>query len=405
MWTHASQGSSRIFLALVLASVLVSSPAVARAQGEESYEAKRERATLLLESGKFLEALPMFEKLSAEKPNDAEVIFGLGFSLFVKAQGEKDADVRKQGRAHARTVLVRAKELGYKRALLDAMLESLKPDGEATESFSKIEEADRAMHEGEAAYIGGDLDQALAHYQRALQLDPQLYLAALFAGDMYNKNGQPERADEWFAKAIKIDPNRETAYRYWGIGLMRRNKTIEARDKFIDAYISSPSDKLAVNGLVEWADHSGITLAHPVVTIPTGVSPMENGKITITVDPKASSSWMIYGITRAAWTVNANAKFYAAHPDEKTYRHSLREEAEALRRVAEAASGDLKSGKTKSLDSSLANLVKINEAGLLEAYILLARADEGIAKDYYGYLKTDREKLRRYVLEIVMSGK
>ena len=91
------------------------------------------------------------------------------------------------------------------------------------------------------------------------------------------------------------------------------------------------------------------------------------------------------------------------YPGEKDYRHSLKEEAAALRIVAEIASKDLKDGKVKSLDESLNNLIKLNDAGLLEAYILFARPDQGIARDYDTYRKANREKLRRYWLEIVIG--
>jgi hypothetical protein len=72
----------------------------------------------------------------------------------------------------------------------------------------------------------------------------------------------------------------------------------------------------------------------------------------------------------------------------KTYRHSLLKETEALRTVVSAATA----GKGAShLSPSLATLKKLNDAGLLEAYILLAIADDGIAKDYPAYLRTNRD--------------
>jgi hypothetical protein len=52
----------------------------------------------------------------------------------------------------------------------------------------------------------------------------------------------------------------------------------------------------------------------------------------------------------------------------------------------------------------MAKLKKLNDEGLLEAYILLARPDEGIAEDHPAYLKRERDKLRRYVVEYVMTG-
>ena len=44
-------------------------------------------------------------------------------------------------------------------------------------------------------------------------------------------------------------------------------------------------------------------------------------------------------------------------------------------------------------------------AGLLEAYVLLAKPDAGIARDYVEYRKNNRDKLRRYMNEYVTSEK
>jgi hypothetical protein len=94
--------------------------------------------------------------------------------------------------------------------------------------------------------------------------------------------------------------------------------------------------------------------------------------------------------------------FAKAFPEEKVYRHSLPEEAAGLRKVAEGVSRDLKAGKIHSLDPSLATLVKLNDEGMLEAYILLGRADQGIAHDYAGYREAHRDQLRRYLDEYVV---
>jgi tetratricopeptide (TPR) repeat protein len=412
---HSSQRRSWavVLCALVLLSLLpLLSPARVLAQGGDAYAAERERASRLLDDGKFTEALPIFEKLSKERPTDSGVMFGLGFTMLAKANTDKDPEARKQGRASARAVLARAKELGFKHPLLDSMLETLRPDGETNEAFSKIKEADEAMREGEAAYVQGDLDKALAGYQRALQLDPQLYEAALFAGDMYNKKEQPERANEWFARAVQIDPDRETAYRYWGVGLLKQSKKLEARDKFIEAYITEPFNRLAVNSLVEWAEANSVTLAHPKIEIPTSVSSSEDGKINVNISPSVdkgdgSVAWTMYGLTRSMWMNNKNGlseRFTKAYPGEKTYRHSLAEEAAALRMVTVSVSTQTKEKTIKQLNPSLATLIKLDDAGLLEAYILLARPDAGIARDYASYRKTNRDKLRRYAAEYLMTG-
>jgi hypothetical protein len=60
--------------------------------------------------------------------------------------------------------------------------------------------------------------------------------------------------------------------------------------------------------------------------------------------------------------------------------------------------------RTKKLNPSLAKLKKLDEEGLLEAYILLARPDQGIAQDHPAYLKQSRDKLRRYMMQYVVKA-
>ena len=79
----------------------------------------------------------------------------------------------------------------------------------------------------------------------------------------------------------------------------------------------------------------------------------------------------------------------------------MAEEADALRGVVSVATADK---KNKNLSPSLTRLKKLDEEGLLESYILLARPDEGIAQDYPEYLKQNRDKLRRYMVQYVMKG-
>src|SRR6185369_125080 len=93
-------------------------------------------------------------------------------------------------------------------------------------------------------------------------------------------------------------------------------------------------------------------------------------------------------------------KFAKTFPNEKTYRHSLAEEADALRSVLSVATAD----KDKKLSPSLIRLKKLDDEGLLESYILLARPDDGIALDHPAYLKQNRDKLRRYVMQYVVKA-
>jgi cytochrome c-type biogenesis protein CcmH/NrfG len=80
---------------------------------------------------------------------------------------------------------------------------------------------DEVMRAGEAAFTRGDMQGALSAYQQALLLDPKVYDAALFSGDVCFRLDQVEKSYEWYARAAQIDPDQETAYRYWGDALIR----------------------------------------------------------------------------------------------------------------------------------------------------------------------------------------
>jgi hypothetical protein len=187
---------------------------------------------------------------------------------------------------------------------------------------------------------------------------------------------------------------------------MKQGKTVEARDRYITAYITEPYSGLARAGLIQWATATNTQLAHPKIDIPSHVTFDEKGDAKINLDANAllggndggSFAWISYGATRSTWH---KEKFAKAFPKEKAYRHSLAEEADALRSVITLATADK---KTKTLSPSLATLKKLNDEGLLEAYILLAHADEGISQDHPAYLKQNRDKLRRYMVEYVLAG-
>jgi tetratricopeptide (TPR) repeat protein len=391
------------FLALLFLSVAITSST--QAQTEGSAELKR-RASELLKENNFTEALPILEKIAAAEPNDGETQFYLAFALLGQAKNTKDDAARKALRLRARQAFVKAKSLNYDEPKLDALILGLPEDGSDAPGFTSNAKANQLMEEGEALFSQGKADEALKKYQEALELEPKLYHAALFSGDIYLQKGDYAKAETWYQKAIAIDPDRETAYRYSATPLMKQHKTDEARDRYIEAFIVEPYDRFARGGLIQWGQATQTKLAHPEIAIPTNVTFDDKGDAKINLDASAllggkddgSFAWISYGATRSKWR---KEKFAKTFPNEKTYRHSLAEEADALRSVLSVAAADQ---KDKKRSPSLQRLKKLDEEGLLESYILLARPDDGIAQDYPAYLKQNRDKLRRYMMQYVVKG-
>ena len=379
---------------------------VAYAQSGEDVSELKPKAAELIKKQQYTDALPLLEKIAAAEPNDAETQFYLGFALIAQANTIKDEAQRKALRVRARNTFLKSKELGFKAPLLEALIQSLAPDGSEGMALSQNSEAAALMREAESLFSQGKLDEALKGYQKALQLDPQLYEAALLSGDVYVQRGDYKQAEVWYQKAIAINPNRETAYRYSATPFMKEGKHDQARDRYVEAFICEPYSRYAVAGLKQWAQITNTSIAHPKIDIPTDVTFDEKGNAKINLGVGAllggkddgSFAWISYGTTRASWH---KEKFAKTFPAEKAYRHSLAEEVDALRSVISLAAGD----KTvKQLNPSIAKLKKLNDEGLLEAYILLARPDEGIASEYETYLKRERDKLRRYVVEYVLTA-
>ncbi len=393
----------RVLSALLLVVIVSAASATVLAVQDDP---ERQRAFALFNESKIAEALPLFEKLAVRYPEDREVLEPFGMLLISQAGSLKDPAARKEMRKRGREVLVKAQKLGANSALLKSMLESVTPDGDTDEAFSTKKEVDEAMREGEAAFMKADMKKAIEMYQKALLLDPNVYEAALFTGDVYYKTAEQKKAGEWFARAIAIDPDRETAYRYWGDSLMKQGRATEAGEKFVEAYIAEPYSRLSRAAFVNWAQKLNVPIAHPEVQIPANVTPKEGSNVTLTLDPSmfkkegknpSDAAWLTYGLVRASWTMSEFAKQY---PKEKKYRHSLKEELAAFRSAIRV----LEEKKVKDPDRSLQTIVKLEKEGLLEAFILLAMPDEGIAQDFPAYRKTNADNLRRYVKAYVLNN-
>lgn len=397
----------------------------AGAQAQAQPQSEREQAIRLFEANNFVAALPLLEKVALASPNDPVILSRLGFAIYAASTTTKDAATRQAARKRAREVLLKSQAVGDDSNLTKIALGALSRDDVTAIPFSSMKAADSEIRKGESAFVGGNLDEALEAYKRALAIDPQLYEAALYAGDVEFKKAYMskderfrqehfDQAGTWFAKAIAIDQNRETAYRYWGDALDAQGKSDEARDRFIEAIVAEPYSRTSYVGLTQWADRHNVSMGHPNIEVPTNVTAKKPGEINITLDDSAlkgkendgSAAWLMYGIVRSAWMDRKDARserFAKAFPGEPAYRHSLAEEVAAFRGVVESVNVQLKENPGLKLSPSLANLVALSNADLLEAYVLFVRPDEGISRDYPEYRKTNRDKLRRYWTDFVIA--
>jgi hypothetical protein len=181
---------------------------------------------------------------------------------------------------------------------------------------------------------------------------------------------------------------------------MKQGKLDEARNFYIDAYIRAPYDKLAISGIVQWAQATKTAVGHPKLDVPEitfGADGKQNTNITVSPSDDGSMAWMAYVTTRDDWK---KTKFAKAHPKD-AYRHTVAEEADALKSVVSMA----RSLKPKTLNSQIATIEQMDKDGVLEAFILLARPDRSIAGEHRAYVRSNADKLRLYVTKYVIQAK
>src|SRR6266550_5865567 len=356
------------------------------------------QAEALYQQQNFLGALPLFEDLHQQRPESNVFRERLAVSLLAKAGTEAPSDAAVT-RERAKKLLLEAKAAGDNSGLLQIMLEKLSTPAPAVMQKSPGAES---MLKGQKAFSNGKPKKALALYKEAAEADPKLYEAALFAGNTEYEMKNYDEAGTWFAKAIAINPDRETAYRSWGDTLMHKGEQKAARSKFVDAVIAEPYTKAPWVGLRQWADAFHARLASPPITLPKQAVADEKGNVNVAIDPSSTGSpalgaWLVYSTQPMMWR---STEFKKHYPNETVYRHSLAEEAESLRSVI-AVVKEQKIPEDK-LDPTLKSLIALDRDGMLECWILLNGADLGITQDYAAYRATHRELLHAYIDKYVV---
>lgn len=386
------------FLFMLLA--VGTSHARAQTAGNADYQARRQKASDLFNQGKRLEALPFLEQLAKENPNDDQILVALAASLVEHAATLSDEQAAGNERLRARALLDKAWQLGNTSPLAMNLSELLKklPESGAIK-FSDNPQVEAAMRAGEAAFSRRDFTQAIKDYSRALEIEPSNYSAALFIGNSYDKQNDYGKGAEWYERAIKLDANIETAYRYYADMLARIGDMGKARTLLIQAAVAEPYNRIVWRELRAWATLNNTQIKEIYIGVP---APAGNVPGAVSPHPEIAKVWQAYRTTRENWK---NAEFKKHFPQEAAYRHSLAEEAGALTataRLAEKLDTDSKTSALVSNDSGLMLLLKLYRAGLIEPYVLFSLGDSGIARDYAAYRAKHRDKLEEYMQKFVV---
>jgi tetratricopeptide (TPR) repeat protein len=353
------------------------------------------QADALFQSENMVAAAPLYEDLHKQQPQSNIWRERLAMSLlgFAGTQQGTEATATLE-RAHK--LLLDAKASGDNSDLVRVVLEKMDAAAHSTAS-GPVSPGTDAFQRAERAFSSGQLADAVKLYQEAAAADPKMYEAPLYAGDAEFKQGDCVAADRFYSQAVAIDANRETAYRYWGDCLMKQGDQKEAESKYIEAVLAQPYSQATRLNLKKWADGNHALLVSPPITLPARPTMDAKGNTNITIDASslgnpASSGWLMYSMNSTVWQ---ESKFKEHYPAETKYRHSLAEELDGLQGVLEVVKGQ--KIPDKKLDPTLRTLKALDADGMLECWILLDDADQGIAQDYVAYRAVHRDLLHAYI--------
>ena len=400
---HMAFSRQQALFALTLFLLILRAPGAAQAKAQASGQTRRQTAIALFNQGKRLEALPLFEELVQKNAQDPELLVDLAACLIDHAQTLTDQQAAAKERFRARDLVQKGWELGNTSPLaenLRQLLNELPANGAI--KFSDNPAVEQAMNAGEAAFARRDFDEAIKNYSKALELDPKLYTAALFIGNACDKQNQFPKAAEWYERAIQLDPNIETAYRYYADMLAKEGDMAKARTMLIHAAVAEPYNKIVWREIRAWAtiNQTAFNIVFAAIPVPRTEDTAVGGA---RLSPELTAAWRTYYSVKDDW--KKGDKFEKQFPQEGEYRHSLAEESDALTatvRILKKLQEDKKTATLVTDDPTASLLLKLNGAGMIDAYVLFSLGDDGIAKDYIAYRAKNRDKLEAYMDKFVI---
>jgi tetratricopeptide (TPR) repeat protein len=371
-------------------------------------EARLAEAQMLRNEHRYLEAAAIYDRQLKLQPANADLMAREATLLSMQADAEADPAKARSLNKQARALAEQAEKLGTPDPMPPILLASIKPDGSRVEvakgAFSKREQVDQLMHDGEAAFARSDYDKAGGCYRKAFELEPTNYMAALYSGDSCFSSRQLEPACEWFRKAIAISPDTETAHRYLGDALAKLGQRDEALNEWIAALLCEPYRRTTRQHFTAEMRAAAEARGRIISRFPIGRFQVDIEKKEIGIDSKADNTEAIYALACATWRMG---RFSGQFPGEKIARRSLPEEMAGLELLIEtqqAVTGKDPKERDATLQAEnkkwqpvIDGLVALKRDGLLEAYAFFERADEGLAKDYAAYRVEHRDKLERYL--------
>jgi tetratricopeptide (TPR) repeat protein len=226
--------------------------------------ARLKLAENLLAAGDWEEAGKTYEAIVKEHRDAAEAYYGIG--RIRAANGDLEAAVESYRKACELFPAYGAAHYGL------ALAYRKLGDGRKSEEQLKLHAAGqtlvppvpdplrdemRALDRGAASLVqrginfqeAGRIEDAIAEHEKALELDPDFVLAHANLIILYGKTNQPQKAEEHFRAAARLNPNSADSYYNYGVLLFTERKYPEAEEMFQKAVEINPYHSQAFHNL------------------------------------------------------------------------------------------------------------------------------------------------------------
>ena len=177
---------------------------------------------------------------------------------------------------------------------------AIEPGGERRLTRYRVNAAaDRLLAEAEPHYRQRRFAEAVALYQRALQVQPDYYPALLDLGDVAQMEGDAEEALRRYERAVQVNPMDHRGHFLRGNALLELDRAAPALDAYARALALRPRNKVVLDGIEARQQRLGIRLVRDFFP-PRGVVRAAGRGVDILFDTERPH-WLAWAACKGLW--------------------------------------------------------------------------------------------------------
>jgi tetratricopeptide (TPR) repeat protein len=153
----------------------------------------------------------------------------------------------------------------------------------------RVKLADTWVDSAQQAVREGDSERALAEFERAIEINPNLTSAYMGMGDIYRMNDDYIRAEARYRRAAQIEPRNFTAQYFHGLMLHLLDRVTDAVQAYLRALAINPDDF-----------QTNLNIATAYYQLDENVQALRYGQRAVELDPQNGPARLNLGVIYAA---------------------------------------------------------------------------------------------------------